>query len=133
MTVVTDLVLADVDLNGAGLAGDNYHLRLAQLVREGEQLSHALRLFAAHPDQRETLRQQPELVAAAGQEVLRTEPITPFTARICLRPVEHRGVLFPEGTIVAAWPGRERPGRARRRRRDLRDRLATAALVLTRR
>lgn len=36
MTVVTDLVLADVDLNGAELAGDNYHLRLAQLVREGE-------------------------------------------------------------------------------------------------
>ena len=36
MTVVTDLVLADVDLGGAELTGDNYHLRLAQLVREGE-------------------------------------------------------------------------------------------------
>ncbi len=65
------------------------------------QLSHALRMFAAHPDQWEALRKQPELVGAAVQEVLRAEPITPFTARICLRPVEHRGVLFPEGTIVA--------------------------------
>ncbi len=33
--------------------------------------------------------------------MLRSEPITPFTARICLEPVEHRGVLFPAGTIVA--------------------------------
>jgi cytochrome P450 len=33
--------------------------------------------------------------------VLRAEPITPFTARICLEDVKHRGVLFPAGTIVA--------------------------------
>jgi cytochrome P450 len=33
--------------------------------------------------------------------VLRAEPITPFTARICLEDVEHRGVTFPAGTIVA--------------------------------
>ena len=38
---------------------------------------------------------------AALNEVLRFEPITPFTARICLEPVEHRGVTFPAGTIVA--------------------------------
>src|SRR5580692_10835652 len=36
MTVVNDLDLAEVDISGAELAGDNYHLRLAQLVREGE-------------------------------------------------------------------------------------------------
>jgi cytochrome P450 len=65
------------------------------------QLSHAMRLFAAHPGQWDLLRERPELTGAAVQEVLRAEPITPFTARICLRPVEHRGVLFPEGTIVA--------------------------------
>jgi cytochrome P450 len=33
--------------------------------------------------------------------VLRFEPVTPFTARICLDRVEHRGVIFPAGTIVA--------------------------------
>jgi cytochrome P450 len=65
------------------------------------QLSHALRLFAAHPEQWETLRGRPELTGRAVEEVLRAEPITPFTARICLRPVEHRGVQFPAGTIVA--------------------------------
>src|SRR5205807_2135296 len=65
------------------------------------QLGHALRLFAAHPRQWELLRERPELVPAAVDEVLRAEPITPFTARICLEALEHRGVLFPAGTIVA--------------------------------
>lgn len=65
------------------------------------QLSHAMRLFAANPDQWQALRDRPELVAPAVEEALRTEPITPFTARICLSQVEHRGVQFPAGTIVA--------------------------------
>ena len=34
-------------------------------------------------------------------EVLRTEPITPFTARIVLEDVTYRDVRFPAGTIVA--------------------------------
>jgi cytochrome P450 len=65
------------------------------------QLSHALRLFAAHPRQWELLREQPGLTARAVDEVLRAEPITPFTARICTAPLDHRGVTFPAGTIVA--------------------------------
>jgi cytochrome P450 len=65
------------------------------------QLAHALRLFAAHPAQWELLARRPDLIPAAVQEVLRAEPITPFTARICLELLEHRGVIFPAGTIVA--------------------------------
>jgi cytochrome P450 len=65
------------------------------------QLAHGMRLFAAHPDQWELLRQRPELAVNAVEEVLRFEPITPFTARICTEQIEHRGVIFPEGTIVA--------------------------------
>src|SRR5215475_12132716 len=65
------------------------------------QLAHALRLFAAHPDQWEALRQRPELVPRAVDEVLRFEPITPFTARLCSEEIEYRGVVFPAGTIVA--------------------------------
>lgn len=65
------------------------------------QLAHGMRLFAAHPDQWDALRQRPELAVRAVEEVLRFEPITPFTARICTEPIEHRGVIFPEGTIVA--------------------------------
>ncbi len=77
------------------------------------QLSHSLRLFAAHPEQWAALRADSALTSLAVEEILRTEPITPFTARICLEAVEHRGVLFPAGTIVAVCTergNREQPG-----------------------
>ena len=65
------------------------------------QLGHALRLFAAHPDQWARLAGDPALVRPAVQEVLRFEPITPFTARICTEDIEFRDVTFPAGTVVA--------------------------------
>jgi cytochrome P450 len=66
------------------------------------QLSQALRLFAEHPDQWALLAANPGLyVKKAVTEALRFEPIAPFTARIVLSDIEHRGVLFPAGTIVA--------------------------------
>jgi cytochrome P450 len=64
------------------------------------QLAHALRLFAAHAEQWELLAREPERAANAVSEVIRVSPVTPFTARIVVEPFEHRGVLFPEGTIV---------------------------------
>ena len=65
------------------------------------QLAHAIRLFAGHPRQWALLAGDPGLAPRAVDEVLRFEPVTPFTARICLEQVEHRGVIFPAGTIVA--------------------------------
>jgi cytochrome P450 len=65
------------------------------------QLAHAVRLFAGHPDQWALLAREPALVPRAVDEVLRFEPVTPFTARICLEQIEHRDVIFPPGTIVA--------------------------------
>jgi cytochrome P450 len=65
------------------------------------QLAHALRLFAEHPEQWALLARRPELAERAVEEVLRYEPITPFTARICVDQLEHRGIVFPAGTIVA--------------------------------
>jgi cytochrome P450 len=66
------------------------------------QLSQALRLFAQHPGQWALLAAEPETyLKKAVQETLRFEPIAPFTARIVLEDIEHRGVLFPAGTIVA--------------------------------
>jgi cytochrome P450 len=64
------------------------------------QLSHAMRLLAGHPDQWELLRREPERVPDAVQEVLHTEPITPFTARILTADVTYRDVRFPAGTVV---------------------------------
>ena len=65
------------------------------------QLAHAIRLFAEHPGQWERLSADPGLAPRAVDEVLRFEPVTPFTARICLEQVEFRDVIFPADTIVA--------------------------------
>jgi cytochrome P450 len=64
------------------------------------QLTHAMRLFAAHPGQWQLLAERPELAPQAVEEVLRFEPITPFTARIMVEDVEYRDVTFAEGTVV---------------------------------
>jgi cytochrome P450 len=76
------------------------------------QLAHALRLLADHPDQWARLAAEPELAPQAVEEVLRYEPITPFTARIALEDVEYRDVTFPEGTVVlvCAFTGNRDPG-----------------------
>jgi cytochrome P450 len=65
------------------------------------QLAHAVRLFAEHPAQWKLLAGDPGLVPRAVDEVLRFEPVTPFTARICLEQIDYRDVTFPPGTIVA--------------------------------
>ena len=64
------------------------------------QLAHGMRLFAAHPDQWQLLAERPELAPAAVEELLRYEPITPFTARLLHEEVEYRGVTFPADSVV---------------------------------
>ena len=64
------------------------------------QLAHAIRLFAAAPDQWALLAREPERVPQAVEEVLRHEPITPFTARILTRDVTYRDVEFPADTVI---------------------------------
>jgi cytochrome P450 len=64
------------------------------------QLAHGLRVFAGHPDQWELLAERPELAPAAVEELLRYEPITPFTARILHEDVEYRGMTFKADDIV---------------------------------
>jgi cytochrome P450 len=64
------------------------------------QLAHAVRLFAGHPEQWLLLAERPELAPAAVEEVVRFEPITPFTARLLHEEVEYRDVTFPAGTVV---------------------------------
>jgi len=110
-------------LLGAEEAGDKLsHAECVNLVLDviaggvdttQAQLGHALRMFASHPQQWQAIRDDLSLVPRAVEEVLRFEPITPVTARICVEPVEYRGVLFPTGTIVAVCSergNRQQPG-----------------------
>jgi cytochrome P450 len=66
------------------------------------QLSHGIRMFADNPGQWGLLAREPGLAAQAAEEVLRFEPVAPFTARVMLEDVEFRDVLFPKGTVVIA-------------------------------
>jgi cytochrome P450 len=102
--LISTLLAAEAD--GDRLSHDECVNLVANVLQGGvdttqSQLAHALRLFAEHPAQWRLLGSDPSLVPRAVQEVLRFEPITPFTARICLADIEHRGVTFPAGTIVA--------------------------------
>jgi cytochrome P450 len=64
------------------------------------QLAHGLRLFADHPDQWDLLADDPALAEQACQEVLRFEPIVPFTARLVREELELDGMVFPAGTVL---------------------------------
>jgi cytochrome P450 len=64
------------------------------------QLAHGISLFARHPEQWERLRDDPDLVPRAVEEILRFEPITPFTARMTTTEVTYRDVTFPENTVL---------------------------------
>jgi cytochrome P450 len=64
------------------------------------QLAHGVRLFADHPDQWRLLGDDPSLAPRAAEEVLRFEPVAPFTTRVLLEDVEYRDVSFPAGTVV---------------------------------
>jgi cytochrome P450 len=68
-------------------------------------LTHGVRLFASHPDQWAALGDDPALAPQAAEEVLRFEPVAPFTSRVLLEDVEFRDVAFPAGTVVfaSAW------------------------------
>ncbi len=95
---------------GDALDDDEYVTLICSVISGGTdtteaQLAHGLRLFAEHPDQWELLAAEPDLVERAVEEVLRYEPITPFTARIATEDVElsargGQSVTVPKGTVL---------------------------------
>jgi cytochrome P450 len=104
--LISELIAAEEE--GDRLSEDEcVHLVSAVLVggvdTTQSQLAHGMRLFAEHPEQWKLLAENPEeLAPQAVEEILRFEPITPFTARITLEEIEYRGVTFPKDTIVVA-------------------------------
>jgi len=77
------------------------------------QLAQAIRLFAEHPHQWELVRSDPVAMAArAVEEILRYEPITPFTARIVEEEITYRDIVFPIDTVVmvCAFTGNREAG-----------------------
>ena len=65
------------------------------------QLACSVALFAQHPDQWALLAERPELAQRAVEESMRYLGAVRGTARIASEDIEYRGVLFPQGTLVA--------------------------------
>jgi cytochrome P450 len=107
--LITDLITAEEQgdrLNHDELRNLVLNILVGGVDTSQSQLAHAVRLLAEHPDQWQALRADPRSLApAAVEEVLRYEPITPFTARITIGEVRYRDVTFPPGTVVfvSAW------------------------------
>lgn len=90
---------------GSELDDDEYVTLICSVISGGTdtteaQLAHGMRLFAQHADQWALLAEKPELAEQAVEEVLRFEPITPFTARIATEDVELHDVTVPRGTVL---------------------------------
>ena len=103
--LISELIAAEEE--GDRLTEDEcVHLISAVLVggvdTTQSQLAHGMLLFAQHPEQWRMLAENPDLAPQAVEEILRFEPITPFTARITLEDVEYRDVTFPKDTVVIA-------------------------------
>jgi len=58
------------------------------------------KVLADHPDQRRLLVENPALIPAAIEELLRYEPPAPHTARYVTRDVEYYGQTVPEGSVM---------------------------------
>ena len=101
--LISSLILAEEQgdrLSDAELENLVLNILVGGVDTTQSQLAHALRLFAEHPEQWELLAGNPLLAPQAVEEVVRFEPITPFTARIAMEEVTFRDVTFPEGTVV---------------------------------
>ena len=79
------------------------------------QLAQGMRLFAEHPEQWQRLAATRRWRARAVEEILRFEPITPFTARVTLEDLELRDIAVPEGhgDLHRRGQRQPRPGRTR--------------------
>jgi cytochrome P450 len=103
--LVSELITAEQE--GDRLSDEECQALVRDVLNGGvdttqSQLSHGVRMFADHPDQWELLARDPSLAPQAAEEVLRCEPVAPFTARVMLEDVEFRDVTFPQGTVVMA-------------------------------
>jgi cytochrome P450 len=65
------------------------------------QLACSVALLAEHPEQWKLLAERPELAPKAVEESMRYLGAVRGTGRIASEDIEYRGVLFPQGTLVA--------------------------------
>lgn len=98
-------LLAEAELSDAEIVNFCVLLMLAGNVTTSSVLAHAVLLLLQHPEQRALLDEDPGLVPAAVEEVVRFEsPIQGFV-RTLTRDVELHGTLLPAGDQVMLMYG----------------------------
>jgi cytochrome P450 len=63
------------------------------------------KVLSDHPDQRRALVEDPSLIPAAIEEILRFEPTTQSIARYVTRDVQHHGQTVPAGSAIVFLVG----------------------------
>jgi Cytochrome P450 len=100
MHLVSELDLPAFDYTAPDFSADRYHQQLAETRQPGWLAKSPLAYMVLDHDAGEFFLRSRK-TAFPGRQMLRFEPVAPFTARICLDQVEYRDVIFPPGTIVA--------------------------------
>lgn len=98
--------LVAVQENGQGLSDEELKATAGLVLAAGFEttvnlLGNGISLLAGHAEQRELLREQPELWPNAVDEVLRVDPPVLLTGRMATVDTEVLGVPMPRGSVIA--------------------------------
>ena len=111
--LMTDLLQAEVDEpdgSKRALTRDEVVTYASMVAGAGNEtatrlIGFTMQLLAQHPDQRLLLVEDPALIPAAIEEILRLESPSPAQARWVQRDVELHGTTVPEGSIMLLLNG----------------------------
>lgn len=102
-------VIADARLDGAALGEEGVGMAMlifmAGIETPASMIGNALLLLAAHPDQRSWLREHPDAIPNAIEEILRFECPAQHVRRITTREVDIHGQTVPQGAFVVMLYG----------------------------
>lgn len=104
--MISGLLAAEVDgerLTEDELLGFCILLLVAGNITTTNLLGNAMVCFDKHPEALTTLRQEPELVPSALEEVLRCRPPAKMLVRIAATDTAIDGQAVMQGQLVAAW------------------------------
>jgi cytochrome P450 len=103
-------VLVDAEIDGVPLSDEQVIGFCLLLIAGGHEttsklIANGVRMFASHPEQRDAVLADPELMVGAIEELLRYTSPTQYMARTVTRDVELHGTVMPEGAKVALLLG----------------------------
>ena len=103
-------MLVEAEIDGVPLTDEQVIGFCLLLIAGGHEttsklIAHGVRLFAAHPERRDAVIADPELMTGAVEELLRFTSPTQYMARTVTRDVELHGVTIPSGSKVVLLLG----------------------------